>query len=97
MANSIKGYTTRNSELRIMPKLSKIDKLALRTNKWMNKKFTSYWIEDPERLEPVWNKKFAELIAKQCAAICRQQGNEHALKFDRENCAAAIEEYFGVK
>jgi hypothetical protein len=39
---------------------------------------------------------FAAIIAKECATICRQQGNEYALEFDRENCAAAIEEYFGI-
>jgi hypothetical protein len=68
MTDSIKGYTMRNSKLRIMPtKLSKIDKIALKTNNWMDKQFTSYWIEDPAKYDPIWNKKFAELIVRECA------------------------------
>ena len=42
-------------------------------------------------------KKFAELIVRQCAQICRDQPNHYALKTDRDNCAVAIEEHFGVK
>ena len=94
MANSIKGYTTRNSELRIMPKLSKIDKMALRTNKWMNKKFTSYWIQDPERFEPIWNKKFAELIVRECINVGIKDFYNH---LPNVFPADAIKEHFGVK
>jgi hypothetical protein len=42
-------------------------------------------------------EKFAELIVRECAKVCREQSNEYALEFDRENCASAIEEYFGVE
>jgi hypothetical protein len=41
--------------------------------------------------------KFAELIVKECAQVCRNQPNEYALAVDRENCASAIEEHFGVE
>ena len=42
-------------------------------------------------------KKFAELIVKECAKVCRDQPNVYALKADRDNCAIAIEEHFGVE
>ena len=42
-------------------------------------------------------KKFAELIVRECAKVCRDQPNAYALKADRDNCAIAIEEHFGVE
>ena len=42
-------------------------------------------------------KKFAQLIALECAQVCRNQSNVYALKVDRDNCAIAIEEHFGVE
>ena len=42
-------------------------------------------------------EKFAELIVRECAQVCRTQNNEYALELDRENCASAIEEHFGVE
>ena len=41
--------------------------------------------------------KFAELIVRECAKVCRDQPNVYALKADRDNCAIAIEEHFGVE
>jgi len=46
----------------------------------------------PEDLE-----KFAQLIVRKCAQVCRDQPNHYALKADRDNCAIAIEEHFGVE
>ena len=42
-------------------------------------------------------EKFAELIVKECAKVCRDQPNVYALKADRDNCAVAIEQHFGVE
>ena len=42
-------------------------------------------------------EKFAELIVRECAQVCRDQPNHYALKADRDNCAIAIEEHFGVE
>ena len=42
-------------------------------------------------------EKFAELIVAECAQVCRDQPNHYALKADRDNCAVAIEEHFGVE
>ena len=42
-------------------------------------------------------EKFAELIVRECAQICRNQPNVYALKADRDNCAIAIEQHFGVE
>ena len=41
--------------------------------------------------------KFAELLVKECAQVCRDQPNIYAMKLDRDNCAIAIEEHFGVE
>ena len=46
--------------------------------------------------EPL-REKFAELIVAECAKVCRDQPNVYALKADRDNCAIAIEEHFGVE
>ena len=42
-------------------------------------------------------ESFAELIVKECAKVCRDQPNVYALKADRDNCAIAIEQHFGVE
>ena len=42
-------------------------------------------------------EKFAQLIVRECAQVCRDQPNHYALKADRDNCAIAIEEHFGVE
>jgi hypothetical protein len=39
---------------------------------------------------------FAELIVRECAQICQDQPNHYALKTDRDNCAVAIKEHFGL-
>jgi len=41
-------------------------------------------------------KQFASKIVQRCAEICREQPNEYAIEFDRENCAQAIETYFAI-
>ena len=44
-----------------------------------------------------FSQKFAELIVRECSRVCRDQPNHYALKADRDNCAIAIEEHFGVE
>ena len=51
-----------------------------------------YYVATQETFE-----KFAELIVRECAQVCRDQSNVYALKADRDNCAIAIEEHFGVE
>ena len=45
----------------------------------------------------IYDEILAELIVRECAQVCRDQSNESALELDRENCASAIEEHFGVE
>lgn len=45
----------------------------------------------------VYDEILAELIVRECAKVCRDQPNVYALKADRDNCAIAIEEHFGVE
>jgi hypothetical protein len=51
---------------------------------------------NPEGI-PTKLEKFAELIVRECAQVCRDQPNYYALKKDRDNCAVAIAEHFGVE
>lgn len=44
-----------------------------------------------------FSKQFAELIIRECAQVCRDQPNIYAMKADRDNCALAILEHFGVE
>ena len=53
--------------------------------------------EDVQAIKMARFEKFAELIVRECAKVCRDQPNVYALKADRDNCAIAIEEHFGVK
>jgi hypothetical protein len=45
----------------------------------------------------VRDEKFAELIVRECAKVCRDQFDIYAMKADRDNCAIAIEQHFGVE
>jgi hypothetical protein len=54
-------------------------------------KYATIIVPDPLK------EKFAELIVQECAQVCRDQPNHYALKADRDNCAVAIEEHFGVE
>ena len=42
-------------------------------------------------------QKFSELLVRECARVCRSQPNIYAYKVDRDNCAIAIEEQFGIE
>jgi len=70
-----------------------IEKLALESGAWHqvygNRNFM---IDEHFDIE-----KFAELIVRECAQVCRDQPNHYALKTDRDNCAVAIEQHFGVE
>ena len=58
-------------------------------------------ITDKEQALKVYSEtydtQFAQLIVRECAKVCRDQPNVYALKADRDNCAIAIEEHFGVE
>ena len=58
-------------------------------------------IYQPDRFDAIDGsnqmEKFAELIVQECAQICQDQPNHYALKTDRDNCAVAIKEHFGVE
>ena len=49
------------------------------------------------KIKQTRDTKFAELIVRECVKVCRDQPNVYALKTDRDNCAIAIEEHFGVE
>ena len=70
----------------------------------MNERIKQLWSEAAEsnfgdswEEQTAFMSKFAELIVKECAKVCRDQPNVYALKADRDNCAIAIEQHFGVE
>ena len=66
---------------------------SLKVNFWKTNPPTPFLsLTTYEQLE-----KFAELIVKECAQVCRDQPEIYALKADRDNCAIAIEQHFGVE
>jgi hypothetical protein len=54
-------------------------------------KYATIIVPDPLK------EKFAELIVRECAQVCRDQPNIYAEKVARDNCAIAIEDHFGVE
>ena len=65
--------------------------------KKLKEQATSYTWNGNDVTEELDEQKFAELIVRECAKVCRDQPNVYALKADRDNCAIAIEEHFGVE
>ena len=70
----------------------------------MNEQIRECWLKAArEDSDDKWDtqeefiERFARLIVKECAKVCRDQPNIYALKADRDNCAIAIEEHFGVE
>ena len=70
----------------------RIKELAEQAEQYANEQNDKYGA----RFKTEYDKKFAELIVRECAKVCRDQPNVYALKADRDNCAIAIEEHFGV-
>ena len=73
----------------------KIKELAEQAEKYANKQAQRAW-HHSSGFNP-FKEKFAELIVKECAEVCRNQPDIFAMKLDRDNCAIAIEEHFGIE
>jgi len=58
---------------------------------------TDYYERDMNKWVDYFSEKLAELIVRECADVCRDQPNTYALKKDRDNCAIAVEQHFGVE
>jgi hypothetical protein len=84
----------------------RIKLLALQAGDYVNEVYTppvrsktpgKIWEDGHIDWHTQFNEKFAELIVRECAQVCRDQPNVYALKADRDNCAIAIEQHFGVE
>ena len=73
----------------------KIKELAEQAEKYANEQAQRAW-HHSSGFNP-FKEKFAELIVKECAEVCRNQPDIFAMKLDRDNCAIAIEEHFGIE
>jgi hypothetical protein len=65
--------------------------------KTLDDKFSHTWDTMTHEGLLQFSEKFAELIVKECAQVCRDQPNIYAEKVARDNCAIAIEDHFGVE
>ena len=74
----------------------RIEELAEQAEEWVCKNYPDA-MDDNDEFHAQTMEKFAELIVQECAQICQDQPNHYALKTDRDNCAVAIKEHFGVE
>jgi hypothetical protein len=65
--------------------------------KTLDDKFSHTWDTMTHEGLLQFSEKFAELIVRECAQVCRDQPNIYAEKVARDNCAIAIEDHFGVE
>ena len=71
----------------------RIEKLMDETDSWCDKNFPSDWLNRVDEFLPLWNEKFAELIAMECMSICEELGDKG---LDGHYCADEIKKQFGV-
>ena len=74
----------------------RMQQLVEQAEEWVCKNYPDA-MDDNEDFHAQTMEKFAQLIVRECAQICQDQPNHYALKTDRDNCAVAIKEHFGVK
>ena len=85
----------------------RISKLVTATDAWCDQNLPSNWTDDVDKYLPVWNEKFAELIALRCSSLCEVIGEQTQLttsgetarktKATAESCAYLIKLSFGIK
>ena len=75
----------------------KNDQVRLLMGQTLDEKFAGTWSTMDLQDLTKFADRFAELIVQECVKVCRDQPNVYALKTDRDNCAIAIEEHFGVE
>ena len=58
-----------------------------------------HYEESYEEKQRLWTEKFAELIVRECVAICQDIDGEDNIdaRSGRQDCAVEIREHFGVE
>ena len=49
-----------------------------------------------DEYQEIYDKRFAELIVRECANICFSEAESHSMAFG-EHCGVVIKEHFGVE
>jgi len=79
----------------------RIQELEIETDAWCDANFPANWTDRVDEFLPLWNKKFAELIVRECADICMEMSAKCAgLEGDgalAKDCAYWIQKDFGVE
>jgi len=71
----------------------RIKELVTATDAWCDQNFPPDWTERVDEFLPLWNEKFAALVAaaerEACARVCRTEAEGHNMAFGH-HCAEAI-------
>ena len=78
----------------------RIKELEIETDAWCDANFPANWTDRVDEFLPLWNKKFAELIVRECLAQVDKV--DVMLEDDKEKTGVAwvgyaIEKHFGVE
>ena len=83
-----------------------IKQLALEAGDYVNEVYTApvrsktpgkIWEDGHVDWHTQFNKKFAELIVRECAEIAYNKQYKHSAAHTRGDCAEAIKQHFGVE
>jgi hypothetical protein len=77
---------------------NRIEELVTATDAWCDQNFPPDWTERVDEFLPLWNEKFAALVAaaerEACAKVCEERvgywQRDDIRRDEDENCAAAI-------
>jgi|688.fasta_scaffold185328_4 hypothetical protein len=77
---------------------NRIEELVTATDAWCDQNFPPDWTERVDEFLPLWNEKFAALVAaaerEACARVCEERvgywQRDDIRRDEDENCAAAI-------
>jgi hypothetical protein len=77
---------------------NRIEELVTATDAWCDQNFPPDWTDRVDEFLPLWNEKFAALVAaaerEACARVCEERvgywQRDDIRRDEDENCAAAI-------
>lgn len=81
-----------------------IQKFEVAADAWCDQNLPANWTDDVDKYLPIWNAKFAELIVRECAEVCKKQSFHYAEHNNKGSAASAadacrilINLHFGVE
>ena len=80
----------------------RIQELEIETDAWCDANFPANWTDRVDEFLPLWNKKFAELIVRECLLCCERTISDPVPKsvdtFEQGgiHCMDEIKQHFGI-